>query len=88
MSDQVEIRTVEHTVCVEPTHSQSLSPQRESLAVVELHLRRCHVALLAELDQPVTLAATETDGETSPHAAGSSARHLELLPDEGTDGCD
>jgi transposase len=80
--------SVEHTVCVEPTHSQSLSPQGESLAVVELHLRRGHVALLAELDQSVTLAAAETDGETSPHVTGSSRGHLELLPDQSTDGSD
>jgi transposase len=33
--------------------------------LVELHLRRGHVALPAELDRPVTLAATETDGEAS-----------------------
>ena len=62
--------------------------QGKPLAVVELHLRRGHAALPAELDRPVTLAATETDGEASPHVAGSSRRHLELLPDEGTDGSD
>src|ERR1700723_1853167 len=39
------------------------------------------------MDRPVALAAAETDGETSRHVAGSSPGHLELLPDEGTDGC-
>jgi hypothetical protein len=43
---------------------------------------------LAELDRPVALAAAETDGETSPHVAGSSRGHPELGPDEGTDGSD
>src|ERR1700722_5981454 len=38
------------------------------------------------MDRPVALAAAETDGETSRHVAGSSPGHLELLPDEGTDG--
>ena len=75
--------SVERTVCAEPAHAQSLSPQGEPLAVVELHLRRGHVALPAELDRPVALAAAETDGETGPHVAGSSRGHLELLPDEG-----
>src|ERR1700733_6188805 len=39
------------------------------------------------MDRPVALAAAETDGETSPHVAGSSRGYFELLPDEGTDGC-
>jgi hypothetical protein len=39
------------------------------------------------IDQ-LQLAAAETDGETSPHVAGSSPGHPELLPDEGTHGCD
>jgi hypothetical protein len=49
-----------------------LSPQLQPFAVVELHLRRRHVALPAELDRRVALAAAETDGETSPHVVGSS----------------
>ena len=40
----------------------------------------------AELDRPVALAAVEADGETSGHVAGSSRRHLELLPDQSTAG--
>jgi hypothetical protein len=44
--------------------------------------------LPAELDRPVALAASETDGETTHVVAGSSRGHLELLPDEGTDGSD
>ena len=78
----------ERLVCSESAHPQSLPPQGEPFAVVELHLRRGNVALLAELDRPVALAAAETDGETSPHVTGSSRGHLELLPDEGTDGSD
>src|SRR6202022_2813990 len=81
-----EATATERTVCPEPAHSQSLSPQGKPLAVVELHLRRGHVALPTELDRSVALAAAEADGETSSHVAGSSRGHLELLPDEGTDG--
>ena len=79
---------VEHIVCFEPTHPQSLSPQGESFAVMELHLRRGYGALPAELDRPVALAAAETDGETCPHVTGSSRGHLELLPDESSNGGD
>src|SRR3984885_1672641 len=39
------------------------------------------------MDRPVALAAAETDGQTSPNVTGSSRWHLELLSDEGTDGC-
>src|ERR1700683_4432206 len=59
----------------------------EPLTLVGLQLRRSHVALSAEMDRPVALAAAETHGEASRHVAGSSRGHLELLPDEGTDGC-
>ena len=75
-------------VCSEPAHAQSLSPQGEPFAVVELHLRRRHVAIPAGLDRCVALAAAETDGETSSNVVGSSRGHFELLPDEGTDGSD
>ena len=49
--------------------------------------RRSHVALPAEMDRSVALAAAETHGETSRHVAGASRGHFELLPDEGTNGC-
>src|SRR6202046_5623503 len=52
-----------------------------------LLLRRGHVALLTEMDRPVALAAIKADGETGPNVTGSSRWHLELLSDEGTDGC-
>src|ERR1700737_3030862 len=35
-----EATATERTVCPEPAHSQSLSPQGKPLAVVELHLRK------------------------------------------------
>jgi hypothetical protein len=60
----------------------------QSLSQLWIHLRRGHVALPTELDRPVALAAAETDGETSPHVAGSSPGHLALLPDQGADGSD
>ena len=63
---------VDHPVCSEPAHSQSLPAEGKLGAVVELHLRRRHVALPAELDRCFALAATETDGEASPHVVGSS----------------
>jgi hypothetical protein len=78
--------SVERPVCSEPAHSQSLPAERKLGAVVELHLRRRHAALPAELDRCVALAAAETDGETSPHVVGSSRGHFELLSNEGTDG--
>jgi Transposase/Helix-turn-helix domain of transposase family ISL3/zinc-finger of transposase IS204/IS1001/IS1096/IS1165 len=77
---------IKRPVCSEPAHSQSLPPQGESFAFVGFQLRRSHVALSAEMDRPVALAAAETHGETSPNVAGSSRGDLELLPDEGTDG--
>src|ERR1700679_643121 len=39
------------------------------------------------MDRPIALAAAEADGETSSNVTGSSRWHLELLSDEGTDGC-
>jgi hypothetical protein len=49
-------------------------------------MRRRHVAIAAELDRCVALAAPETDGETGSNVVGSSRGHLELLPDEGYSG--
>src|SRR5271157_5157402 len=58
-----ETTAAERAVCPEPAHAQSLSSQGEPLAVAEIHLGRGHVALSAELDRSVALAAAEADGE-------------------------
>src|SRR5216684_2652048 len=77
---------LKRTVPIEPEADEGVPVERKPGPAVDLYLRRSDVALPAELDRSIALAAADAVSEVSPDVIGSSGRHSELLPGEATVG--
>src|SRR5438132_12758659 len=71
----------------QPAGVQGLSSEGKPGAVVELHLRRSHDQLPAEVDGSTEMAAAQAVRETRRYPIEAPGGHRELLSNQGPHGC-